>query len=244
MDQYPTSRDTIYISKFAEGSFELIANTEEEMYVLEDGNAAGLHTYYVTAIYEEGESNPSNQVEITFTTPAPTSLVGEVNGNSVELSWTEPNGGLNPMADLMGYNIYHKEEGGSFEMLDFVEMPEFMHEDITTYGTHSYYVIAVFEGGESNPSNIVDVQLVISGIEEELSNTTAVYPNPASDLVNIQSEYEMKSVKIFNQSGQVLKVQQLNSKNQQINITDIPAGLYVFVINTEQGTISKRIFIQ
>ena len=34
-------------------------------------------------------------------------------------------------------------------------------------------------GGESNPSNLVDVQLVISGIEDELSHTTSVYPNPA-----------------------------------------------------------------
>ena len=176
-------------------------------------------------------------------TPAPSALSAELLGNNVALNWNEPSNGGGTIGALLGYNIYYKEASGVYELLEFVDNTYFAHQEIIQ-GLHTYYVTAVYNEGESVASNEVQVELVISGIADQISNSTVVYPNPTSDVVNIQSEVEMKSVKIFNHTGQVIKVLQLNSKNYQFNVSDLDAGLYLFVIETSKGAISKRILVQ
>lgn len=237
----PTAYNVYY--KTGEGAFVFLVTSSTNEYTHENVTVAGMHSYYVTAMYIGEESNPSNVVDFVLTTPAPTNLQGQLLANNVSLNWDQPADDEQPMAGLLGYNVYHKQEAGEYELLMFVETNYFAHQDIPN-GIHYYYVTAVYDGAESVASNEVMVDLVISNVEDQLSITTSVYPNPASDNVHIQSEVEMKSVKIYNQTGQVIKVQQVNSKSQRFDVNDVPAGLYVFVIETEQGTISKRIFVQ
>jgi len=229
--------------KFENNVFELIDFTGETLYNLEEGNSAGTYTYYVTALYAAGESDPSNQVSITFTAPAPAQLEGYANGNNIELSWTEPEGGLNPVADLLGYNIYHKDENNSFELLDFVESADYLHENIAIYGTHTYYVTAVYEGGESNPSNLIELQLIISGISNEQSFNTSVYPNPAVDKIHVKADKFIRTIRIVNQSGQLLNSFVIGAKDHTININNLSKGLYVLVIETDEGISTRRVFV-
>ncbi len=52
------------------------------------------YEYYVTAVYTEGESDPSNTVEVSIVDPAttlpPMNLTADVDGSSVELNWEAP----------------------------------------------------------------------------------------------------------------------------------------------------------
>jgi hypothetical protein len=176
-------------------------------------------------------------------TPAPTGLEAELLGNNVALNWNEPSNGGGAIGDLLGYNIYHKEEYGVYELLDFVDNTYFAHQNITQ-GPHTYYITAVYNEGESDASNEVEVEFVISGIDDRVSDNTLLYPNPAHEFVNIRSEYKMTSIRIFNQNGQVISNEKLNSQNHQINLNEISSGLYLFVIEAGGDTISKRILVQ
>jgi hypothetical protein len=67
------------------------------------------YTYYITADYEYGESNPSNEMIVTCKMP-PSELFGVGYTDSIESHWTAP--AENPDSDhyLQGYNVYINEE--------------------------------------------------------------------------------------------------------------------------------------
>jgi hypothetical protein len=69
----------------------------------------------------------------------------------------------------------------------------------------------------------------------------SLYPNPANDVLNIETALEIQSVEIYNIQGQ--KVRTANQK--QINISDLAAGIYMVRIqDTENNTATKKIVIQ
>ena len=87
----------------------------------------------------------------------------------------------------------------------------------------------------------MDVQ---TGIEDVIFNSTMVYPNPASEVVNIKSDFDITSIRVFNHSGQVVAEEMVHNKMYQFNTSQYNAGLYFFQIETTEGTISKRIIVQ
>jgi hypothetical protein len=143
---------------YESGDYELLNFTTETYFLIEDTISAGHYGYYVTAVYTTGESLPSNELIILYATPEPEALQGIAQANSVALEWAEPNPENGAMATLQGYNIFHKYENGSFLFAEFTESTSFIHENLDS-GSHYYYVTAVYSGGESDPSNEIEVSL-------------------------------------------------------------------------------------
>ncbi len=231
----------IYYKK-GEGVFEFVEIAYANSFTHENVTAAGMHSYYVTAMYADGESYPSNQVNLVFTTPPPANLVSQLLANNVSLNWDQPFDD-EPMAGLLGYNIYHKINQADYELLMFVEDDHYTHLDIPA-GIHYYYVTAVYDGAESDPSNEVMIELIISNIENNDEIQTKLYPNPASEVLTIHSELAIEEVKIYDQTGKVFYNQKISSKNHTIYVNDFPKGLYVVQIETGKGIVSKQILVQ
>ncbi|MBN2174592.1 MAG: T9SS type A sorting domain-containing protein [Bacteroidales bacterium] len=110
------------------------------------------------------------------------------------------------------------------------------------YGVHFCYVTAVVDGIESEPSNIVFYGLY--GIEEYLQNAIWLYPNPANDIVNIHSDYNILNVNIYNIAGQAISEETVDGKFFQMNTSSFNAGIYLFQITTDEGVVSKRVVIE
>ncbi len=142
---------------------------------------------------------------------------------------------------LLGYNVYHASGGGSFSVLDFVTPTTYTHVD-PPLGLHEYYVTAVYDSGESEPTNTVSV--VLTGVQESVVESTQIYPNPASAVVNIKSEYSIVNVKVYNYAGQVIASELADTKFYQFNTSKFTPGLYMFQIETNEGTITKRIIVE
>ncbi|WP_417875188.1 T9SS type A sorting domain-containing protein [Xanthomarina gelatinilytica] len=69
-------------------------------------------------------------------------------------------------------------------------------------------------------------------------NTVKLYPNPATDVVNIKTNQTIKNVAVFNVNGQKV----LDIANQsQINISNLPTGMYFLSINTNQSNQTIKI---
>jgi D-alanyl-D-alanine carboxypeptidase len=69
----------------------------------------------------------------------------------------------------------------------------------------------------------------------------AVFPNPASDLVNIDIPHQrLRSVKVFNPTGQLL----LESSETRFSISGLPAGLYFLNAQTEEGAFLQKVIKQ
>ncbi|SFB04250.1 Por secretion system C-terminal sorting domain-containing protein [Flavobacterium swingsii] len=69
----------------------------------------------------------------------------------------------------------------------------------------------------------------------------AVYPNPVSDILNIETETEIKSVEIYNLQGQKIKT----ALSKQINVSDLASGIYMVRIeDTNNAVETKKIVKQ
>ena len=124
--------------------------------------------YYVTAVYDQGESEPSNIVNVSLdplATPAVTNLKGEVVDGKLILTWSEPEGvGSAEVSYLLGYYVYRDGEILNPE-LDIVwfDAEELVYIVDPAVDGH-YTVRAFYLDGESEDSNVVVID--ITGITE------------------------------------------------------------------------------
>ena len=69
-------------------------------------------------------------------------------------------------------------------------------------------------------------------------------PNPANDKVRIEANAQMLSCKIYAISGQWIKSETINSWYADVNVKDLSDGIYIVELQTENGTIYKKLVIQ
>ena len=85
--------DFLYYKLYRNGSL-LISDLLTNYYTDTSVNNGESYTYYVTAVYVDGESNPSNYISATpsynFSLLPPRNLTANVNQNDVLLEWDEP----------------------------------------------------------------------------------------------------------------------------------------------------------
>jgi hypothetical protein len=78
---------------------------------------------------------------------------------------------------------------------------------------------------------------------EELSREMfSVYPNPAKDLLHIETERTIKQIDILDVNGKVVRTWFGDSKT--VDVQNIPAGHYVLRLHTDTGIVPIRIVKQ
>jgi len=98
----------------------------------------------------------------------------------------------------------------------------------------------------NDPTNEqVDVTVLLAvtvGVNENGANEyIAVYPNPASTLLNVKSNGTVTNVNLVNTIGQVVYS---NNTNTTIDISKFESGVYFIQIDTEHGTTTQKILIK
>lgn len=73
------------------------------------------------------------------------------------------------------------------------------------------------------------------------SDEIVAYPNPCTDVLYVKSEKKVTSFSIINAAGQVVKSAGVNTDLIQINISDLPSGLYLLLCN---DGMQKKILIK
>lgn len=71
-----------------------------------------------------------------------------------------------------------------------------------------------------------------------------LYPNPAADLLNISSEYEISRVKLLNTTGQVVLEKVSDSRQVQLNTSGLNSGIYFVRIEAAGSTLTRKIVIK
>jgi len=83
------------------------------------------------------------------------------------------------------------------------------------------------------------------GVDEVAApQEVTVYPNPASDVVNIKSALQIKHLAVFNHSGQLVYNADAGSTTYNLSVGTFESGLYLFRVTTAEGTTTKRIVIK
>ncbi len=89
--------------------------------------------------------------------------------------------------------------------------------------------------------SIINVTKARNGLNSELE--ISLYPNPASDLLNIISNYNIKRIKVLNFVGQIILNNDINETTLIINTSTYKAGIYIFQIETDKGIITQKVSI-
>ena len=84
--------------------------------------------------------------------------------------------------------------------------------------------------------------IILLSSEDELLKQTSIYPNPVSDLLNIELPSGVAAtVTLFNVLGQTVKQSRLNSDTSILETTNLESGVYFITIKTETATFTKKV---
>lgn len=77
-----------------------------------------------------------------------------------------------------------------------------------------------------------------------LASNFNIYPNPAKDFINIKSSSAaISSVKIYDLLGKQVRAED-NLQNNKIDVSDIASGIYLMKINSNLGSLTRKIVIR
>jgi hypothetical protein len=162
-------------------------------------------------------------------------------GNNVNLIWSGYEG-----FDFGSYNIYRGASAGTMTLLTTIASNLDSYSDINPPVGEVYYMIEV-EGVSCDPqrtlvyshSNILDTSV---GVEEFVSSTISLYPNPATTSINLQVNSTLigQEYVVFDAIGKVVDKNKIQSTNEIIHLENFNNGNYFVKVNE----VVKRFVVQ
>ena len=79
-------------------------------------------------------------------------------------------------------------------------------------------------------------------ISSEAIPDVEIYPNPSTDGITVKGE-GIRGVQLMDAAGRrvSLNMQQVNSNESLIDLTDLPKGSYILLLETQEGRVSKNV---
>ena len=166
--------------------------------------------------------------------PPPLNLEGyEIQPNIAYLSWQVPE----PSVDLLGYNIYRNNQKINPEIV-----PNLFYQDsLTNPMQYFYHITAVYTECEASSDTI---SLVITNLPEKENRGISIFPNPATNFVNIKSQSSISQILIMNNLGLMVFSGDFESRSVQLNASGFNKGIYVIQVKTVEGSIVRKLVIE
>ena len=119
--------------------------------------------------------------------------------------------------------------------------------DLTPYINANFRLRFIYDdAGDYSYGGVVDdvvISSVLATSDVSLQDKFNLYPNPVKDNFYIKSDLKSGSkVSVIDMSGKLLKT--FNGKSEDYNVSDLPKGTYMIVIENEKGKVSRRIIKQ
>jgi len=204
--------------------------TFESMYIAYDLDYNwNIHGFLTNTDGEVTALKPIEATPVTYTGGTPT--VAELN--------SAPNVAPFNHRDFVSFSIFRNGELLEEGWVDYT------YTDLLyAGGDYTYYVTAVYDQCESDPSNEVTVACFVGVEELTLEESIEVYPNPAIDYVNVNSTIDINTIIVLDYLGQVVyEMKVVEDNSLQLNTASYEAGIYFIKVYTEEGIAIKRVTI-
>lgn len=206
--------------------------------------AAGMTTSHATGYFTNGEVE--DYIVNVDNYPLSTQMISFdahiINNKAVLLSWTS-----NEEANTPPYEIQRSANGSDWQHVDFIAatgksgQQSYEYTDANPLKGLSYYRLK-FNGDKY--SNIKSVRF------KDLSSYVSIFPNPATEIVNLSVESEKEIVihaEILNTTGHILFQQQyqlLTGVNRIILPSgNYPSGTYFLRVRNDEGEVVNKKFV-
>lgn len=88
------------------------------------------------------------------------------------------------------------------------------------------------------------VENLLGGQDFTIDKSISIYPNPASDILNIKADNTIKSILLYDLQGRLLMTSLHNATETYLNITDKSSGIYLIKVISESGSKIEKIVKQ
>lgn len=89
----------------------------------------------------------------------------------------------------------------------------------------------------------ISVTTCVTGVNDLAESSFKVYPNPANDLLFVETENPSEVLRVFNVSGQLLIEQNDAGSLRSISTANLVNGIYLLEIHTAEGIGFKRFVV-
>jgi len=250
--EYEIYRNGILLTSQETNSIEIIF--EPEPYTVFDTT----FVIQIKAVYEQCKSELTDEVPVVISCgpkycepPVELTVINEA--KDAVLSWKVP---VNIDGLLLGYNIYRNDVQINNDNL--VVEPKYRDEKLDD-GTYIYQISSVYlHCDESEKSDGASITIITKSINN-LTNSFNIYPNPTIGKFEIQSsKFKVQSVEIFDMLGRKIPLQfiegvdgaagrgskvgwQPQADGVVMDISNLSNGVYFLKIETEEGTVVKKV---
>jgi hypothetical protein len=108
----------------------------------------------------------------------------------------------------------------------------------------SYVLTVTNNAGCLDKDTIVISSDPCLGLAENSTFEYAMYPNPSSNVVFVETNAEKSEAIIYATNGQVLFTQQNTSASFTLNLTDLADGMYWVKVLSNEGALTKQLIIK
>jgi hypothetical protein len=144
------------------------------------------------------------------------------------------------------YNQY-LEDGNSFSNSrylydDWFNLSHALESPIPN--TCQMYMFPIFAETDTTLGDGVYPDTNVCLYDVNVDRYSNVYPNPAKNIVTVQSSFKVKEIEIHNALGQVVLRKQGNQNIETIDVSNLQSGAYIVRIKTQRGFANKKILIE
>ena len=117
--------------------------------------------------------------------------------------------------------------------------------DTNVYAPLAIFPIRVLEDSvPQGDSTITDTASSALGVNVLNEESVRVYPNPASDVLNVASDYNILNIAIFDAMNRLVEEREVNAKNIRISLAKRPSAVYFIKVRTDRGSTMRKFVIR
>ena len=166
-----------------------------------------------------------------------------------------------PQRSFSGWVLYRSVNGSAFEIYNIIPYVEGqdpfplmleLSEDFicfqltTTWAGDTDACESAPLKSKENPEEDF-VCLMTVGIDNEIYNeinAVNIFPNPATDLLKIQSNQEIQQIEVFNYLGQIILEKSVSGKQLKLSTSTLEAGIYIVSVKTAATSVNRRLIVK
>ena len=141
---------------------------------------------------------------------------------------------------LLGYNAYRDVTKVNSSIIT-----DLFYDDLEVEpGTYDYTVTAVYDEGESEPSNVCEAHIAGVSVNEIGRQTIQFYPNPASGFINVKSDFNITSIELLSFTGKTVYTNPtIDAETARINVSKLSSGVYLMKVTTTKEIFTRKITV-
>ncbi|KAF0200729.1 MAG: hypothetical protein FD170_3258 [Bacteroidetes bacterium] len=121
----------------------------------------------------------------------------------------------------------------------------FVSYDLSAYEGQEVYVAIQCVSNDRFVFMIDNVEITfVSATDKPETAKFSIYPNPATDVLNITGDSKMENIRLVNLAGQTIYESNVNANEFRMETGSIPSGLYLLNITTEKGSVTRKVSIR